>query len=111
MRRPLPSIAAACAALAGCEHRPPPTPVELLAAGDERGCRFEAEERVVAVGSLAETGTMLAEAARRWKGRSVTILGSVEVPYKCFGLAVYVLQRELADGRIGFISEPPPDPD
>ncbi|HEX8126187.1 MAG TPA: hypothetical protein VF548_11440 [Allosphingosinicella sp.] len=102
-------IAAAGALLAACAHRPGPPPIELKVAGDDAGCRFEAEGRIVGAGPSAET--MLAEAARRWRGRSVIILGGAEVPYKCFGLAVYVLQREMVDGRIGFISEPPPEPD
>lgn len=38
----------------------------------------------------------------------MTVLGGVEVPFKWFGLAIHVLQRELRDGRFGFISEPPP---
>jgi hypothetical protein len=111
MHPALPPIVAACAMLAGCAHRPEPPPLELLAAGDERGCRFEAQGRVLAAGNPAEAETLLAQAARQWKGRSVTILARVDVPYRCFGLAIYVLQRELPHGRIGFISEPPPEPD
>lgn len=110
MRPAFAPIAAACAVLAGCAHKPPEPPIELLAAGDGNGCRFEAQGRVVAAGAEAET--MLAQAARRWKGRSVTILADgINTPYKCFGLAAYVLQREMVDGRIGFISEPSPELD
>ena len=94
--------------LAGCAHPPPRPPIELLASGDSQGCRFEAEGQVVAKGSPAEAEAMLAKAARRWKGRSATILGGTEVPYKCFGMAIYVLQREI--GKVGFVAEPPPGP-
>lgn len=111
MRLPLPLAAAACALLAGCAHRPSHPPIELLASGDSRGCRFEAAGRVLAQGSPAEAEAMLAKSARRWKGRSVTVLGGVEVPFKCFGMAIFVLQRELGHGRVGFIAEPPPRPD
>ena len=108
---PLLAFAAACGLLAGCAHRPEGPPIELLASGDARGCRFEAEGRLLAEGSQAEAEAMLAKATRRWKGRSVTILGGVEVPFKCFGMAMFVLQRAVGQGRVGFISEPPPEPD
>ena len=112
LRCALAPIAAACAMLAGCAHEPELPPVELTVTGDERGCRFEAERRLIAWGNLAEAETKLGEAAERWRGRSVTILaGPADAPYKCFGLAIHVLQKKLRDGRIGFISEPPPGPD
>lgn len=112
MRPVLAALAAVCATLAGCTHKPEAPPIELTVAGDERGCRFEAEGRLVAAGSSAGAQAMLTEAARRWRGRSVTILrGMADAPYKCFGMAVYVLQREGVEVRIGFISEPPPEQD
>jgi biopolymer transport protein ExbD len=40
----------------------------------------------------------------------VTVLADVNVPYKCFGLAIYTLQR-AGVSKVGFISEPPPGPD
>jgi hypothetical protein len=97
----------AFAALAGCAHAPPLPPVELQAYGRDDGCRFEAEGRVLAAGSLAEAERMLAEATRGWRGRRVLVLAGVEAPYKCFGLAIYTLQRAGAD--VGFIAEPPPE--
>lgn len=99
--RPVP-VAAACAALAGCAHPPPVPPVELVAAGDGSGCRFEAEGRAL-------TGETLAEAALGWRGRPVHLDAGIEVPYKCFGLAIYTLQGAGVK-HIGFISEPPPEP-
>lgn len=107
-----PPLAAACATLAGCAHKPEAPPVELTVAGDERGCRFEAEGRIVASGDLTRARTTLAEAARRWRGRPVTVLrGMADAPYKCIGLAVYVLQRERVEVRMGFLSQPPPESD
>jgi hypothetical protein len=99
MRPALAATVAAFTTLAGCAHKPEAPPIELTVAGDERGCRIEAEGRIVASGSLAEAEAMLAVTARRWRGQSVTILrGMADAPYKCFGLAVYVLQRERVDG-------------
>jgi hypothetical protein len=109
----MPRIAALLAAfaVAACAHRPPLPPVDLHVSGTGEGCRFEAEGQEMAAGSQAESKRLLTEAARRWKGRSVTVLGGPEAPFKCFGLAIYVLQRQLKDGRVGFIAEPPPEPD
>lgn len=110
MRLALTAVAIALATLAGCAHKPEAPPIALTVAGDEPGCRFEVEGRLVALGTLAEAQAMLAEAARRWRGRSVTILrGAADAPYKCFGLAVYVLQRARVELRIGFISQSPPE--
>ncbi|HEU0100020.1 MAG TPA: hypothetical protein VFQ67_14760 [Allosphingosinicella sp.] len=106
MRRTAQIAAFAAAALAGCAHRPPLPPVELRASGIDGGCRFQAEGRVLASGSLAQAETMLAEATRGWRGRRVLVLAGTDAPYKCFGLAMFVLQRAGADA--GFISEPPP---
>lgn len=107
--RRLAPLAFAGAALAGCAHGPPLPPVELLVAGNESGCRFEVEGRVLAAGSLAEAEAMLARAARGWRGRQVTIAASLEIPYKCLGLAIYTLQRQGAHANVGFHSEPPPE--
>lgn len=48
-------FAFAFAALAGCAHDPPLAPVELHASWNGDGCRFDAEGRVLAAGSPAET--------------------------------------------------------
>lgn len=111
MRLALSPIAAALALLAGCAHGPEPPPVQLIVEGAGNGCRFEAEGRLLALGEAAETEAALVRAARRWKGRSVTVRGGVDVPYRCFGFAIFVLQRHMPDGLIGFIAEPPPGPE
>lgn len=108
LREPAILAAFAFAALGGCAHGPPLPPVELQAAGIEGGCRFEAEGRVLGAGTLEAAGRMLAEATRGWRGRRVMVLAGTDVPYKCFGLAIYTLQR--AGAQAGFIAEPPPEP-
>ena len=104
------SAALALAALAGCAHKPPGPPLELRADGHGDGCRFEAEGRALESGNLGESERLLAGAARAWRRRPVTVLADVNVPYKCFGLAIYTLQR-AGVSKVGFISEPPPGPD
>jgi hypothetical protein len=99
-------IAVASATAAACAHRPSLPPLELTVSGVDAGCRFESEGRVVAEGPLAEAG--LAAAARALRGRRVTVRGDGNAPFKCIGLAVYVLQREIGPGRTGFVAEPLP---
>jgi hypothetical protein len=55
------------------------------------------------------TEETLAKAALGWRGRPVHIVAGIELPYKCFGLAIYRLQRAGVK-QVGFISEPPPEP-
>jgi hypothetical protein len=107
MMRKAALAAIAFAALAGCARGTPAPRVGLHVTGIEGGCRFEAEGRVLATGSLSAAEMMLAEATRRWRGRPVMLLAGTEAPYKCVGLAVYILQR--AGAHVGFIAEPPPE--
>jgi hypothetical protein len=65
---------------------------------------------VLASGKLEEAERLLAGAARAWRRRPVTVLAGVDGSYKCFGLAIYTLQR-AGVSKVGFISEPPPGPD
>ena len=94
----------------GCAHRPPGPPLELKADGFGNGCRFEAEGQVLASEDSEEAGRMLAEAAHAWRGRTATVLAGVDVPYKCFGGAIYALQR-AGLSKVGFIAEPPSEAD
>jgi hypothetical protein len=96
--------------LAGCVHRPPGPPLELQAERFGNGCRFEAEGQVLASDDLEEAERLLAAAARAWRGRPATVLAGVDVPYKCFGLAIYALQRAGLP-KVGFIAEPAPEAD
>lgn len=48
--------------------------------------------------------------ARRWRGREAHVRGDIDIPYRCIGGIIFELQR-AGFQRIGFISEPPPQPD
>jgi hypothetical protein len=66
-------------------------------------CTAEIEGRRIAMRDLPAF-------ARRWRGREAHVDGDVDTPYRCIGSAIYALQR-AGFQRIGFISEPAPQPD
>jgi hypothetical protein len=94
---PLIPLLALCAA--GCARplAPPPVDVVAMAAGGD--CRFQAEGR-----TYPDLQSLTA-AARRWRGRRAQVKGGVETPYKCFGGALFALQRAGLEG-VTFVAEP-----
>jgi len=94
--------ALACAS-AGCSTRPPESRIALSIATVEGECRFVAEGRSMSLEALTA-------AAAAWRRRGVYIAQTLETPYKCFGGAVFALQRAGVK-KIGWPAEPPPAKD
>ena len=57
-------------------------------------------------GAVVEQDSLIAR-VEKWvrEGRSISVRGGIDTPYRCIGAIIYNLQRAGAT-KIGFISEP-----
>ena len=70
------------------------------------GAGATAAECVVEVDGERMSLEQFAASVRRWRGREVHLRGNAQLPYRCIGPVIYVLQRAPV-ARIGVISAPP----
>lgn len=87
-------------AIPACSTAPPQPPIHVsaLVVGEE--CRLLADGRPMTIDAVTA-------AAQAWRGRTVRLDMNVTTPYRCFGAAVFALQRAGVK-RIGFTAQPPP---
>jgi hypothetical protein len=100
MERPrqlLPALLWAVTGCAAARPSPPPVRVTVTMVADE--CRLEAEGRSLTLATLPA-------AARAWRQRGAFLKAGTDTPYRCFGGALFALQKTGVK-RIGWIAEPP----